>query len=113
MKIVDKISIKELKEMAEKMYGGLVKADVDLAKNIVIIDMEMHFDGEAELLANGSRQSDLWGINLYHEKYGMNNFIEFESMINLRPRQNNRSTYIEDHNIRKKITAIISGVVYE
>jgi hypothetical protein len=65
MKIVENgISLDELRSMAEKMYGSLVKADVDVARNVVIVDMEMHADGEAELLKNGSKQEDLWGINL-------------------------------------------------
>lgn len=113
MKIVNKISVKELSVMAEKMYGGLVKADVDVAKSLVIIDMEMHADGEAELLESGSRQEDLWGINLYPAKFGADDFIEFDSMINLKPRQNNRSRSVEDKSIQEKIKSIISGVVYE
>ena len=47
--------------MAEKMYGTMVKADVDVAKKIVVIDMDMHADGEAYLLEHGSQQTDLWG----------------------------------------------------
>lgn len=113
MKVISKISVKELKEMAEKMYGGLVKADVDVAKNIVIVDMEMHADGEAELLEGGSNQQDLWGINLYPDKFGTDDFIEFDSMINLKPRQNNRTRGIEDESVRSKIIEIVTGVVYE
>lgn len=69
MKQVDKISVAELHEMAGKMYGNLVKADVDIAKGIVLVDMEMHADGEAWLLEHGSLQKDLWGINLHPAKY--------------------------------------------
>jgi hypothetical protein len=113
MKVVDKISILELKEMAEKMYGSLVKADVDITQNIVIIDMSMHADGEAELLKNGSKQVDIWGINLYPDKFGTNDFIEFDSMINIKPRQNNPSRNVLDESIQKRIVEIISGVVVE
>ena len=113
MKIVQKITVAELKEMAEKMFGNIVKADVDIAKNIVIIDMEMHDDGEQELLENGSAQSDLWGINLKPENYGTDDFIEFDSMINIRPRQNNPTRDVLDEDVRKQITQIISEVVHE
>jgi uncharacterized protein DUF5674 len=113
MKQVDKISIAELKEMAEKMYGDLVKADVDVARKVVIVDMEMHADGEAELLQSGSKQADLWGLNLYPAKFSSDDFIEFDSMINLKPRQNNMTRGVEDPEIQKKIRAIISGVVHE
>lgn len=60
MKTVDKISVAELSNMAEKMYGNLVKVDVDVDKKLVVVDMEMHADGEAYLLENGSKQDSLW-----------------------------------------------------
>lgn len=113
MKVVEKISLAELREMADKMYGTLVKADVDIVKNIVIIDMEMHADGEAKLLDEGSRQEDLWGINLHPDKFGTDDFIEFDSMINIRPRQQNPSRDVLDEVVRKKISEIIAEVVHE
>lgn len=112
MKVVEQISIAELLEMAEKMYGSLVKADVDISKNIVIVDMGMHADGEAYLLENGSKQQDLWGINLHPADYGTDDFIEFDSMINIRPRQGNASKDVLDPNIRKQITGLIHKVVH-
>ncbi|MCA9300985.1 hypothetical protein H6801_02875 [Candidatus Nomurabacteria bacterium] len=113
MKIVQKISIGEIQEMANKMFGELVKADVDIVKKIVIIDMPMHYDGEQELLKNGSKQKDIWGINLYPEDYGTDNFIEFDSMINIRPSQGNSSRDVLDADIRTKITDIINEIVHE
>ncbi len=113
MKIVDKISLTELKEMAEKMFGNLVKADVDIAKKILIVDMEMHVDGEQQLLEEGSEQQNLWGINLKPEFFGTDKFIEFDSMINIRPRQNNFSRDINDESVRKQIREIINQVVHE
>ena len=113
MKTVKKISLAELNKMAEKMYGTMVKADVDVVKAVVVVDMEMHVDGEQVLLENGSKQSDLWGINLHPLKYGTDEFIEFDSMINIRPRQNNPSRDVLDAAIRKKIRDIIAGVMYE
>lgn len=59
MKQVNKISIAELEEMAEKMYGDIVKADVDIAKSILVVDMEMHSDGEAYMIKNGSLYENL------------------------------------------------------
>jgi len=113
MKQVDKISLDELKEMAEKMYGNMVKADVDVAQKIVVVDMEMHADGEAYFLEKGSKQNDLWGINLHPAKYGSPEFVEFQSMINLRPSQGNMSRGVEDEITRKEIYAIVAGVVHE
>lgn len=112
MKIIEKsISIKELEEMSEKMYGSLVKAVVDVEKGIMIVDAELHADEEALLLEKGSRQESLWGINLYPELKGKNGFIEFDSMINLRPGQNNRSRGVGDKNIQEQIKKIVSNLV--
>jgi Protein of unknown function (DUF5674) len=113
MKQVDEISLAELKEMSRKMFEAMVKADVDLAKSIMVVDMGMHADGEAYLLENGSRQKDLWGINLHPDKYGTDEFVEFDSMINLRPSQGNRSRNVEDAKIRAKILALVDGIVHE
>ena len=113
MKIVDDISIKELKEMAQKMYGTLVKADVDVVKNIMIVDMEMHADGEEELLKQGSKQTDLWGINLHPDDFGTEQFIEFDSMINIKPRQANPSRDVLDQDVRTRIIELVSEVVHE
>lgn len=113
MKIVEKVSLSELREMAEKMFGELVKADVDVVKKIVIIDMPMHYDGEQKLLENGSQQQDLWGINLHPGDYSTDDFIEFDSMINIRPGQGNPSKDVLDPETRQKITDIIAEVVYE
>lgn len=113
MKVVEKISLEEIRDMASKMYGTLVKADVDIAKKLVIIDMEMHYDGEQKLLEDGSKQNDLWGINLHPDDYGTDDFIEFDSMINIRPSQGNASKDVLDPEVRKSIISVIAGVVHE
>lgn len=113
MKQVTKISLAELMEMAQKMYGSIVKADVDLAKRIVLVDMGLHADGEAYLMERGSKQNDLWGMNLHPDKYGTDEFVEFDSMINLRPSHGNSSKGVDDKATRAKIIKLISEVVHE
>jgi hypothetical protein len=113
MKIVDNISLAELQEMAENMFGELVKADVDVAKRLVIVNMPMHYDGEQALLEGGSKQNDIWGINLHPADYGTDDFIEFDSMINIRPSQGNPSKDVLDKNVRQEIIDIIAEVVHE
>lgn len=111
MKIIkNKITRAELKEMSQKMFGNLVKAVVDIKKEILAVDAEMHADMEAELIKSGSKQVDLWGINFYPELKG-DDFVEFDSMINLKPSQNNRSRGVEDSKIRKKIMQIVNRLV--
>jgi len=95
------------------MYGGLVKAVVDIEKIIMAVDAELHADEEALLLDNGSRQENLWGINIYPDNIGKENWIEFDSMINLRPSQGNRSRSVEDKNIQQKIITIVKKLINE
>ncbi len=113
MKQVDKISVTELKELATSMYGDFVKTVVDIEKKLVVVYAEMHFDEEQYLLERGSQQADLWGINLYPAEYGSDKFIEFDSMINVRPRQNNSSRSVESSEVKKKIQELIAEVVHE
>ena len=111
MKIIDnQTSITELKEMASQMFGNLVKAVVDIKKDILIVDAELHSDQEALLLSQGSNQKDLWGINIYPELEG-DERIEFDSMINLRPSQNNYSRGVEDITIQHKILELVNSKI--
>lgn len=109
--ITTPLTITELKKMAEKRFGDLVKAVVDIDKKILMIDADLHADEEKYLLENGSNQMSLWGINLYPEKFNTVTFIEFDSMINLRPSQNNRSRGVEDAKIRTQIVAIVNKLI--
>lgn len=111
MEIIDKtIILNELKQIAEKIFGNLVKAVVDIEKEIMAVGGELHADEEALLLQNGSKQENLWGINIYPQLSG-DEFVEFDSMINLRPSQGNRSRGVESPEIRKKITAIVNKLI--
>lgn len=112
MKIVeDKIKLSELEEMAKKMFGNLIKAVVDIKLEIMAVDAEMHADEEQILLEKSSNQNDLWGINLYPELFDQDNFVEFDSMINLRPSQGNRSRGIDDKKTQEKIISIVKKLV--
>ena len=108
MKIVrDMLTLDELKQMASAMFENMVKAVVDVEKKLVALDAELHSDLEALLLQDGSKQKDLWGINLYPEMQG-DEFIEFDSMINMRPSQGNRSRGVDNAETRKKISEIVT-----
>lgn len=102
----------KLSEIAKRRFGNLVKAVVDVQRCVMIIGAELHADEEALLLEQGSRQQDLWGINLYPEKTG-EEFLEFDSIINLRPSQGNLSRGVEHPEIRQKISEIIKLLVVE
>ncbi len=111
MKIVrDGISAVELKQMAEMKFGNMVKAVVDVDGQIMAVDGELHADEEALLLESGSRQECLWGINIYPELTGQD-FVEFDSMINLRPSQHNLSRGIDDPGRREEILRVVEKLV--
>jgi len=106
MKIItETLTLNELKQMASDMFGNLVKAVVDVDRELIAVNAELHSDLEALLLENGSKQKSLWGINFYPEAQG-DDFIEFDSMINMRPSQGNRSRGVEDERIRRRIVEI-------
>jgi hypothetical protein len=112
MIISDKIMVSELREMAQNLFGNMVKAVVDIQKGVMAVDAELHADEEAMLLETGSRQEDLWGINIYPDlARGDPNFVEFDSMINLRPSQNNRSRGVENAETRMEILSIVEKLV--
>jgi len=114
MKIVDKknkISLEDLNKMANNMFGDLVKAVVDINKEIMAVGAELHADEEELLLKDGSKQENLWGINIY-PKEDKENRIEFDSMINLRPSRRNYSRGVDDLKTRGRIKEIIYGLLY-
>ena len=111
MKLInDSVTITELKVVALTIFSGLVKAVVDIKKEIMVVDAGMHADEEKYLMELGSKQDDLWGINLYPDQKG-DDFIEFDSMINVRPRLNNFSRGIDDDKLKQKIIAVVNKLV--
>ncbi len=109
--IWDSITISALEAMAEGMFGNLVKVVVDVERGCMAVDAEMHSDEEALLLEDGSRQESLWGINLYPGRFGSPDFVEFDSMINIRPRQGNRSRSVDDAALHAQIIALVDRLV--
>ncbi|MCK4807389.1 MAG: hypothetical protein KAT09_07070 [Candidatus Aegiribacteria sp.] len=100
-----------LRQIASARFGDMIKAVVDVARGIMIIDADLHSDEEAELLATDSRQEDLWGINLYPD-LPPEEWLEFDSMINLRPSSGNRSRNVEDTAICEQIRDLVNRLVY-
>ena len=107
----DSITLSELTELAEDRFGDMVKAVVDIERGVMAVGEGMHADEEAGLLDIGSRQADLWGINLYPADYGTPDWIEFDSMINLRPGQGNRTRSVDDPAVQERITDLVSRLV--
>ena len=107
--IKEKISPGKLKEHTD-IFPDMVKIVVDLEQKITVIGGELHADGEAMLLAAGSRQENLWGANVYPGKSGEDR-IEYTSLINIRPAVGNKSMEIQDKKIRKKVKAVVDKLI--
>ena len=110
MKIVKVLTLTELRQMAGTLFENMVKAVVDIEQGKMALDAELHSDLEALLLREGSKQKDLWGINLYPDLSG-EELIEFDSMINMRPSQGNRSRGVENPEIQKKIVETVTQII--
>lgn len=111
MKILDTpVTMAELKDMMGNYFGDMVKAVADVDRGTLAIDAELHADLEKIMLATGSEQKSLWGFNIYPDIEGTD-FIEYDSLINIRAWQGNRSRDVEDEEVRKKIAEIVGNYI--
>jgi len=106
------ISRSKVQELADSQFGDFVKAVVDVELEMKAIGAEMHSDEEASLIDDGSSQRNLRGINIY-PSLPTDEMIEFDSMINIRPSQRNRSRDVEDERTKKKILEVVNSLVGE
>ena len=97
-------------DIAQRRFGDMAKAAVDIRRRVMALGGELHSDEEAVLLEDGSAQRDIWGINLYPAETG-DDWIEFDSMINVRPSVNNRSLGVEDPALRARIRRAVDSLV--
>lgn len=96
-----------LKEITSERFGDLVKGVVDVERRLLIVGPELHIDAAIELQEKYASQGHtLWGINLYPAEEG-EAFIEFDSMINLKPAQGNRTRGVDNEEIRNTIVALV------
>ena len=106
------ISRTELKEYAANTFGDMIKCVADVDKGLLAIDADLHADLERLLLENGSEQTSLWGFNLYPDEV-RDDFIEYDSLINIRSWQGNPSRDVLDKDAREKIASIVNQFITE
>lgn len=106
--LTDRITKEDLISSSENFIDSdAIKAVVDINKEIIAVDSPMHYECQQLLLENGSELEDLWGINLYLDSKNIDELVEFNSMINVRPAQGNRSRDVEDIQKREKIQDVV------
>ena len=108
--VTEPLTRAEIASMAAEQFGDMLKAVVDVERGIMAVGGELHSDEEALLLDHGSLQRHLWGINSYPAEAG-EDWIEFDSMINVRPSQGNRSRNVEDAQLQNEIRRVVRSLV--
>ena len=108
--ITEKITKLELEELAKEFYVEMVKGVADIEKGIIALGGEWHIDANIVLIDDGSKQENLWGFNIYLNKE-KSEMLEYNSLINIRPKQGNKSMEIESEEIRNKIFEIVNKLV--
>jgi len=113
MKIIaEPVNLETLWKNRETPYEEMMKIVVDVKKDILAIDGELHADLEKIIMEQGSAQEDLWGANIYPMKgKGQPAFIEYAALINIRPSAGNRGIKISDDGIREKVKRIVERLL--
>jgi hypothetical protein len=102
----EKATPAQIQEMLER-YESMIKIVVDIRRRVLSGGGEMHADCESTLLDDGSEQDDLWGANWYPNEQR----IEYESLINIRPRLGNRNILIQDENLRRQVESVTNEIL--
>ncbi len=106
----DEISKAELEEIAKEFYVTMIKGVVDIEQEIIAFGGEYHIDANGILIENGSKQGDIWGFNIVLEKTP-DSWIEYISLINIRPQVGNMNMEVQDDKIREKMKKIINSKI--
>jgi hypothetical protein len=106
----DVLPLAELRELADRGFGDMVKASVDIGRGVLAIGGELHSDEEALLIEDGAAQSDIWGINIYPDEPG-DAWNEFDAMINVRPGQGNRSRSVADPATQSRVRKVVEALI--
>ncbi len=107
IKILDKkMSIEEVKILADLWYGSMIKGAVDIERGRVALGGDYHIEDSELLTSTDSKFEDVWGFNIRFEE-NPDGVLEFDSMVNIKPNSGNRSRSIQNEEIVKKATDII------
>lgn len=105
--IEEKIKREQLKDITKL---NMIKGVVDIKKRVIALGGEFHSDSNDVLIKKGSSQEDIWGINLYLEK-PKEEWIEYISLINIRPADNNFDMEIQNQEIKDRIRKIVNSLI--
>lgn len=106
----ERLAAGELQRLLDLFFEDMVKYVADLARGVIAVGGEMHADAEQVLLEQGSAQNDLWGANYYPGR-GPEDCIEYTSLINIRPAQDNRSMELQDEALRARLRELTFALI--
>lgn len=110
--VADNISIGELQKIAEEFYGNMIKGVVDIEREVIAMGGEYHIDASTVLNEAGFKQENIWGFNInLDEEKDSDSWIEYVSLINIRPAAGNKSMYIEDDKIKSRVKEILYKII--
>ncbi len=105
-----RITLAELAQLIGNPFPDMVKFVVDIEGGIIAIGGELHADAEAILIDQGSQQDSLWGGNYYPGR-GEPGCLEYGSLINIRPSQQNESMFVQSEAIRERIRVVVYSLI--
>ena len=108
--VTERIAPEVLRELIARFFVDMAKYVVDVEREVAAVGGELHADGEALLLEDGSRQEHLWGANYYPGR-GPDACIEFTALINIRPSQANPSMEIRSEDLRARVRDITHALL--
>lgn len=110
--IKKRIAKSYLKKFLDKPFKEVVKFVVDLDQQIIALGGELHSDAAEKLIRQGSDNRNLWGGNFYPLK-SKKDWLEYSSLINLKPSQDNFAIDIKNQPIKKQINKIIKQLIID
>ena len=96
----------ELESFLRRPFSNMIKFVVDVERKTIALGGQLHSDAEFLLLEAGSAQEDLWGGNLHFGKT-QKPFVEFTSLINIRPSQGNTSLEVKDELLQDQMRSVL------
>ena len=104
------IALESLGPLAKAWHGTLIKGVADCTRGIIALGGDWHMDANTTLIADGSKQEDVWGFNIYPAERG-DAALEYISLINIRPAQGNKTMELVDAELRAKIREIVAKLI--
>ena len=92
---IEPFTLEEI-ELLKAEFEVYIKTVIDLENKVCSAGMNRHFEGEQLLLQQGSKQKNIWGGGIDLETLE----IDYNSFINIRPRDNNPKNEIQSEKIK-------------